>query len=129
MTVEQSINKQLFTDIFVTAFEGGSNYWAEVNSYEFEDQLSMKPSKTVALSESIANELWNNPDFSMTVYDSESDGDEILGEITHDSCQKAFKLMMETHSKHFSNMMSENYDAETADIFFQLATMGEVVFG
>jgi hypothetical protein len=32
-------------------------------------------------------------------------------------------------ARHFKNLATDNEDAETADVFMQLAVMGEIVFG
>ena len=32
-------------------------------------------------------------------------------------------------ARHFKNIATDNEDAETADVFMQLAVMGEIVFG
>ena len=45
------------------------------------------------------------------------------------ACLKGIKLMIKTEPKHFSDIMTENDDAITADIFLQLACLGEVIYG
>jgi hypothetical protein len=129
MTIETKITQTTLEDAIITALEGGSNYWYQLNTDEFKKDL---PSPERCLSERIGEALYNNPDFKLNVYDLESedeDNPELLGTVTQASCVKAFQLMAEKHSDAFGNLMSENYDANDADIFFQLATMGEVTFG
>jgi hypothetical protein len=43
--------------------------------------------------------------------------------------EKGLSLMAEAYSKHFSDFIEENDDADTADTFLQLCLFGEVVFG
>lgn len=38
-------------------------------------------------------------------------------------------ILAEKHMEHFSDVIRENEDAETGDIFFQLLCFGEVVYG
>ena len=80
------------------------------------------------MTEKIGEALFSNPKFEMSVYDKENQ-DELLGKVTHESCKKAFKLMNEMYPDNIDNIIEENYDANDADIFFQLATMGKLVFG
>ena len=54
---------------------------------------------------------------------------EPLGYVTQESMLKAFQIVAEKYSWHYNNLINENDDAETADVFFQVATMGEIVFG
>jgi hypothetical protein len=124
--VTKSIPYSIFEAMVVGAYEGGSHYWAAVDASEFKAMLPKVNDK--APSEKIALALYTNPDFKMNVYDCESDG-EVLGVVTQESCIKAFTLMAEQHTSHFDDMLSGNDDATTADIFFQLATLGEVQYG
>ena len=72
---------------------------------------------------------------SIKVYDRESvdpdlltDGD-LLGVLSMESIKKALRLMNEDYPRHYKDMVEEQGDAITGDIFFQLCVMGEVVFG
>jgi hypothetical protein len=38
-------------------------------------------------------------------------------------------LMADKYPEHWGNFMSENDDAETGDVFFQLVCFGEVIYG
>lgn len=42
---------------------------------------------------------------------------------------EAFRLMSEQYGWHFGNFMSDDYDTVTADVFLQLAALGEVIYG
>jgi hypothetical protein len=42
---------------------------------------------------------------------------------------KAFQIVAEKYSWHYNNLINESDDSETSDVFFQVATMGEIVFG
>jgi len=46
-----------------------------------------------------------------------------------DSLLDAIQKLKEDYPNAYENIIDEEYDAEDADIFFQLATMGDVVFG
>ena len=125
MKVTTTINLEIFQDLIVTALEGGSNAW-----YDIHDDLSDIKQKHNSdyISESIAREIWNNPEFELDIYDLE-DEEEFLGTLTKESCEKAFQILLDKYPSVFANIINEEYDANDADIFFQLAVMGEIVFG
>jgi hypothetical protein len=112
ITIMHKISEEQITDMLITAFEGGSNYWCLADSYQ--------PSKW--------GEQIKNGRMKVKVYDRE-DEDDLLGTITEQSIRKAIPLMMEDYPDAYNRWMTEDYDALDADIFLQLVTMGEVVFG
>lgn len=57
------------------------------------------------------------------------DSNTVLGFLDANSWWKAEELMLLQYRKDFGDILSGNDDAITADVFFQLAVMGEVVYG
>jgi len=45
------------------------------------------------------------------------------------ACLTGLSLMAEKYSEDFANFLSQNDDANTSDIFLQLALYAEVIFG
>lgn len=80
------------------------------------------------MSEKFAWVLWNCRSHSFAINDAEDHG-ETLGHISWDSCKKALRKMHDDYHDYYWQVVTENDDAETADVFFQLATLGEVTFG
>jgi hypothetical protein len=111
----------LFENVIVTALEGGSNYWCDIH-----DQFPDTP-KGYAPTERLALSLVNNPKFKVDVFDAETD--EKLGELTQAAMLKGLQLAVDTYPHAVSDLLSENYDAETTDIILQLVVLGEVVYG
>lgn len=114
--------KQLTTDLIITALEGGSNYWSLLDRVNLEDEQDSR----LALSEKVCHAI--DKGLEIKVFDAE-DETELLGVLTKQSVKEAWKLMKQDHESHWMNAKSEQWDAETADVFFQLAVMGELVFG
>jgi hypothetical protein len=111
-----------FESVIVTALEGGSNYW-----YYLPDQLALDFGdwlKGEPLSIKIARKLFDDPKYSLQINDTENVND-CLGKITQASMLKAFQ----DNPQKTLDIIDENYDAWTADILFQYAVMGEVMFG
>ncbi|MHC4773249.1 MAG: hypothetical protein ACYS8S_06695, partial [Planctomycetota bacterium] len=112
------IPKQRIIDMITTAVEGGCNYWAK---FKFPDN-------------------WKNNDESheqilfksghIEVYDVQTD--ELVGHLNKVTIRLGLQLMGQRKDirgkdiplLHFKNVISDNMDAETADVFVQLAVMG-----
>lgn len=122
------IHLDKFDDVIITALEGGSNYWYQLFTDDYRDQLVPKTEKRPAFSERIAESLYSKPDFKLPVYDVENP-EELLGIVTQASMFRAFEIAEKDHTTAYEHIMEEEYDASDADILFQLATMGKVVFG
>lgn len=49
--------------------------------------------------------------------------------INRSKVEGGLKLMAEEHPRHFKDLISDNFDAITSDVFLQLAIFGELVYG
>lgn len=115
--------KLAITNTLITALEGGSNYW-----YMLEDEGNVPIlDKSVSYTENIINNILLDSDFSINVSDCETD--EHLGILNQESVLNGLKLAREQRKEEYDMIMSEDYDAETADVIFQLMIMGEIVYG
>jgi hypothetical protein len=123
------IHLEHFDSVIITALEGGSNYWYQLFTDDYRDQLVPRTEKRAAFSERISESLYTKPDFKLPVYDVENP-DDLLGTVTQSSMFKAFQIAEKDYFMvHKHIFEDEDYDATDADIIFQLATMGEVRFG
>ena len=109
-------------DMLVGALEGGSNYWymlgdlSEIKEYAEGEPTAIRIMKAVI----------DGKKFS--VLDAENPKD-ILGVFGMESIIKGEWLMTTKHPKHWADIIEENDDADTADVWFQLCVMGKIVFG
>jgi len=126
ITIAVKVSLEHFEEIIVSALEGGSNYWYDLNIDEFRKDLLGESGEP--LSSRIAKSLFENPNFEMNVYDVEDDS-EVLGTVTQSSMLKALGVAKQDYSHHYHDLMEGVGDADTTDILFQLAVMGEIVFG
>jgi hypothetical protein len=126
MTIPLNITKEQIADQLCTALEGGSNYW-----YMLGDVDRIYFDKSLTLVDNLVRSLLVDKEYELNVYDIESDEDEpeLLGKVTYKSIGNAFTLMGAHYPKQLANIISGDYDADDSDVWFQLATMGEVVFG
>ncbi len=121
----KKITKENIIDLFVTALEGGSNYWYYLPTIPSAVRDIMNE-KNMATSEAIGEYVLRGG--SIQVNDAEEE-EEVLGTVDMDSLLDAIQKLKEDYPRAYENIIDEEYDAEDADIFFQLATMGDVVFG
>lgn len=126
LSVNIPIDDDIMENVFVTALEGGSNYWYEIKDYTLEIIRSVEPDGPLSVStwQAIANH-----GVEVDVYDIEND--EILGTLTYDSIKDRLQLINDEGQALacMMNLIMEEYDASDADAVFQYLVMGEVVFG
>lgn len=120
MEIKRKVSQGDFVNLIVTALEGGSNYWYLIRGW---GSLSCKTAHEPTTTR-VGIELYTNPDYKLDVYDLENP-DDLLGSVTQGSVLKA----LQERQKQTSDLLNGEYDAETADILFQQAVMGELVFG
>jgi hypothetical protein len=128
MTINLEISEQTISDQLCTALEGGSNYWYMLGDIDRTHFI-----KGNTLVDNLTRSFMADKNYKLPVYDIESaeeleDMDK-LGDVTYDSMAKAFNIMSKDYPSQLGNILSGNYDSDDSDIWFQLATMGEVVYG
>ena len=126
MTIPVNITKEQIADQLCTALEGGSNYW-----YMLGDVDTTHFVKGDTYVDNLMRSFIADKYYELNVYDIESDEDDpiLLGKVTYISIGNALTTMGFRYPKQLSNRISGDYDADDSDVWFQLATMGEVVFG
>lgn len=132
----KEITKENLIDLFVTALEGGSNYWYYILNVPSQVKEIME-TQGLFFSEAVGEYVLNGGEIE--IRDAESidysdenefpDTGEVLGYVNMDSLLDAINKIKEEYPEVYENILEEEYDANDADIFFQIATMGEVIFG
>ena len=124
---EVEVTPRRIADLMVTAIEGGIDYWC--NSVKL---LTAYPEHQPWYDD---ENLYSGGDISIEVVELDPSSEEnVEGSwiINLASMEKAFCLMQEYGTPkgwHWRNFITENDDAETADVWFQLTVFGEVVYG
>jgi hypothetical protein len=114
------ISKARQLDMLVGALEGGSNYW-----YLLGD-LSELPEIDRSTSERIFDYVQDGGEIK--VFDIEDETD-VLGVISKATMSGATKKMLGNGAEWaVGEILKENDDANTADVWFQFVIMGEIVF-
>lgn len=122
--IEKKLTLNNIDDVIICAIEGGSNYWYVL------DQRAVVEPKDFKRNESIHYPFLDKvyQGSSVDINDAE-DSKEKLGTLNIESIERGLKLLGTNHAKVLNNIIEEIYDANDADIFFQLCVLGEIVYG
>ena len=123
VTGEIEIKEETVENMLIGAFEGGSNYWYEI--------LKFNAPKNFNLSSPDMKE------FRHVSYPINFGGSLVVGvkgEDIHDSLDRntinfGLEVMKNKYPKHFNDMIEENDDCVTADVFLQCCLFSEIVYG
>ena len=127
VTTEVEITLTRVADLLCCAFEGGSNYWYQIKlkkapaefAFRYMPDLSDKPT-------------------SYTDYPLNRGGYLIVGDIEGDmedglldlgTIRYGLDTMAHKYPRHFQDLLNDNEDAITGDVFLQCCLWGEAIFG
>lgn len=130
INISLKIERETLENIFVTALEGGSNYWYDIPDKEIDKVRKAVPrEEEEALSMAIFKAIFDKG-VEIVIHDVENPEDE-LGVLNYQIIKERLKdIGLDKHnSKFLIAEMEGNGDAETSDAIFQLLTMGEITFG
>ena len=116
VTYENDLYEDI-TNALVTALEGGSNYWYNIDTMGFGWKKGIPHS--IQIIEAV---LYNDVIFS--VYDIEDDGS-FLGYLSLENVNRGVDMFL----TEFKGSELGDVDGNLADVFFQYVIMGEVIYG
>jgi hypothetical protein len=119
--------------LLVGAFEGGSNYWADIKDYKFPEGTTKDDFKTGKYAVKDRDHNWHVAyvlpfveNGGLIIEDCEDDKEYVL-DLT--KIQTGLQAMAIKAPRHFADFISENHDADTSDVFLQCCLFGEIVYG
>jgi len=126
MQIPIDVSKQDIMYQFCAAFEGGSNYW--LRGWAWAGKKEPKDSICIWYAD---EELYNEDMLIEVEYDDpdSDDGSTKEYKITYKDLVKGLKVMANDHPRHFANMIGDNADAITADVFLQCVLFKDVIYG
>ncbi len=129
MEIKQTISRDVLEDVFVTAIEGGSNYWYFLSDHAIAKiRRAVPKEEDECISTAILKAILDH-DVKVEINDADNE-DEIVGVITRGTIQARLQLLADSPNKWALDAhLKENGDAESADIVFQYLAMGEVIYG
>lgn len=129
ITIKQSVSREILEDVFVTAIEGGSNYWYFLSDHAIAKiRRAVPKQEDECISTAILKAILDH-DVKVEINDAD-DEEEVIGVITKGTMQSRLQLLADSPNKWALDAhIKEEGDAESADIVFQYLTMGEVIYG
>jgi len=129
MEVKTNISREVLEDVFVTALEGGSNYWYYLPEESIKAIRKAVPkSEDPYLSTAILKAILDH-DVVVPINDAEQE-DELIGIISKKTMESRLQLLSDSENRWaLESHMREEGDANSADVVFQYLAMGEVVYG
>lgn len=129
--IQREVSRDVLENIFVTALEGGSNYWYYINnengrkvreavSREEEKDFSMAFAKAI-LDKGISIEIHDIEDM---------ENDEPIGVINEQTIMEGLQKMIDVGDGWaLFDEIAEQGDAISSDMCFQYMALGEIVYG
>ena len=129
MKLEIELNREVLEDIFVTAIEGGSNYWYFLSEDAVKRirqvvRKSDEPYIAVAILKAVLDH-----GVAIPINDVENEED-IVGWISIETMQQRLQDLYNSDNRWaIERHINEEGDADSADVVFQYLAMGEAVYG
>ena len=117
--------------LLCSAFEGGSNYWYQIESVEWPPG---RPEESYAEGGSDDDHYWHWSqlvplDGGALVIVAGEDGDETPYRLDAAAIARGSAALAAQFPHHWADARTGNGDADTGDAFLQLCLFGELVFG
>lgn len=122
-----AISDRRAADMLCTAFEGGSNYWYVIVDEDRPKELA-KPWGDDYTPSYISIPFSKGGRLHIGDLEDEEEPPKILDRGAIDN-GKRLLATDERYSHHYANLLRENDDAITGDVFLQLCLFGEVIYG
>jgi hypothetical protein len=130
MVITKEISRDVLENVFVTAIEGGSNYWYCLSNEAVKVIRSVlskteEPFMSIAVLKAVL-------DYGISIPISDADNEnDIVGVISRNTMQERLQKLSEDDSCRWAleAEIDGHGDADSSDVVFQYITMGEYIFG
>ena len=125
VNVKHEITLDRISNLLCSAFEGGSNYWYQIDKFIKPENLSFRTDE---------EQIYRHLDYplneggALIINDLEGDEDEPK-RLDLDAIKKGLQIMAEKYPRHMSDFLNDNDDAETGDVFLQCCIFGDAIYG
>jgi hypothetical protein len=121
------MNRELLENVFVTALEGGSNYWYYINA---RNHAAVRRAVPVDVDRYFATAMLSailDHGVQVEVNDIENE-DDILGTLSAEGIRQRLELLAadDSYSWALDAETDDEGDAESSDVIFQYLVIGEV---
>jgi hypothetical protein len=129
MKLEIELDREVLEDIFVTAIEGGSNYWYFLSRDAVKRIRQAVPREVDEVLSTATFKAVYDHGVAVPINDAENEED-IVGWISMETMQERLQALLNSGEKWaLEAHMEGDGDADSADVVFQYLAMGEVVYG
>lgn len=120
---QMSVKLDYLTNALIGAFEGGSTYWLREVDYLTDKAPFAAPAYAEAT-------FWQQGGRVKLFYDDPEDEESRAEfEMGLPEMTKGVEVMASKFAGHFGDLISENDDAITHDVFIQCVIFGDVIYG
>lgn len=129
ITIKTEVKREVMESIFITALEGGSNYW-----YHLSDEAvnlvneAVKKDGTKAFSERLFEAVYDHG-VIIPVHDIEDVDGEPIGELNRENFQERINKCMDIVPSAIMSEINEEGDGDSSDAVFQCLALGDVIYG
>lgn len=121
------MNRELLENVFVTALEGGSNYWYYINA---RNHFAVRRAVPVEVDRYFATAMLSailDHGVKVEVNDIENE-DDILGTLSAETIKERLEMLAadDNYSWALEAELDDEGDAESSDVIFQYLVIGEV---
>jgi hypothetical protein len=127
VTTEVEITPTRVADLLCCAFEGGSNYWYRIKLKKAPAEFAFRYMPDLSDRPTSYTDYPLNRGGYLIVGDSEGDMEDGLLDLG--TIRYGLDTMAHKYPRHFQDLLNDNEDATTGDVFLQCCLWGEVVFG
>lgn len=123
VSITATVDWPKIMNAIIGAFEGGSTYWLREVDYTYiPDGIEGSPLYAQDL-------FWSKGGKMKLTYDDPNDDKQSTKEVGLIEIRKGLRSMAEKSYGHFDDLISENDDAITHDVFIQHVLFGEIIYG
>lgn len=130
VTVTTKVSMRRVCDMLISAFEGGSTYWAQ-SAYYWNEAALEKGAIWYNMPELMRGAPKSGVIFTLhydspELHEGNGKGKTV---VTRSMLATGLNKMAKEAPRHYADIVSENDDAITADVFLQYIVLGDIIYG
>lgn len=123
------VSREVLESIFITALEGGSNYWYYIGKDAINRINSVAPrTSDSSFSERLFRAVFDY-DVVVPIHDIEDTNGDPIGEINVKTFQERLELCASEALWALQEEIDERGDAGSSDVVFQYLALGDFIYG
>lgn len=125
VNIKHEISLDRISNLLCSAFEGGSNYWYNIEKF-------VKPSAFTFKTDE--DQIFRHLDYPLNdggavIIKDMEDEDADSKTLDFKAIKKGLQIMAEKYPRHMQDFLNDNDDAETGDVFLQCCIFGDAIYG